>query len=94
VLLSLLGISFFGGLYIVPLYAIIQSRSKEADLAGVTACTNIMDSLFMVISSVLTALMLAAGMSIPQIFLAASALTAAAAFIIRGAAVTDLKSKT
>ncbi|MDR1472258.1 MAG: MFS transporter [Synergistaceae bacterium] len=85
VLLSLLGISFFGGLYIVPLYAIIQSRSSEADLAGVTACTNIMDSLFMVVSSLLATGMLAIGMSIPQIFLSTAVLTVIAAFMIRGA---------
>lgn len=85
VLLCLLGISFAGGLYIVPLYAIIQSRSDEADLAGVTACTNVMDSLFMVISSVATTAMLAAGLSIPQIFLAMAGLTGIAAWIIRGA---------
>jgi acyl-[acyl-carrier-protein]-phospholipid O-acyltransferase/long-chain-fatty-acid--[acyl-carrier-protein] ligase len=85
VLLCLLGISFSGGIYIVPLYAIIQSRSGEDSLAGVTACTNIMDSLFMVISSVLTAAMLAVGLSIPQVFLVMAALTAAAAWIIRGA---------
>jgi acyl-[acyl-carrier-protein]-phospholipid O-acyltransferase/long-chain-fatty-acid--[acyl-carrier-protein] ligase len=79
VLLCLLGVSFFGGLYIVPLYAIIQSRSGEDKLASVTACTNIMDSLFMVVSSVMTTAMLAVGISIPQVFLAAALLTLAAA---------------
>jgi acyl-[acyl-carrier-protein]-phospholipid O-acyltransferase/long-chain-fatty-acid--[acyl-carrier-protein] ligase len=82
ILACLLGISFFGGLYIVPLYAIIQSRSGESELASVTACTNIMDSLFMVISSLLTTAMLAAGMSIPQVFLLMAVLTLIAAWII------------
>jgi acyl-[acyl-carrier-protein]-phospholipid O-acyltransferase/long-chain-fatty-acid--[acyl-carrier-protein] ligase len=85
VLACLLGISFFGGLYIVPLYAIIQSRSDEDKLAGVTACTNVMDSLFMVVSSVITTVMLEAGFSIPQIFLAMAALTVLASFVIRSA---------
>ncbi|MDR1915585.1 MAG: MFS transporter [Synergistaceae bacterium] len=85
VLLCLLGISFFGGLYIVPLYAIIQSRSGEDKLASITACTNIMDSLFMVISSLAATGMLTLGMSIPQIFLATAALTVIAAWVIRGA---------
>jgi acyl-[acyl-carrier-protein]-phospholipid O-acyltransferase/long-chain-fatty-acid--[acyl-carrier-protein] ligase len=84
VLLCLLGISFCGGLYIVPLYAIIQSRSDEDKLASVTACTNIMDSLFMVISSLLTTAMLSIGMSIPHIFLVLAVLTIVAAWIIRG----------
>jgi acyl-[acyl-carrier-protein]-phospholipid O-acyltransferase/long-chain-fatty-acid--[acyl-carrier-protein] ligase len=85
ILACLLGISFFGGLYIVPLYAIIQSRSDESELASVTACTNIMDSLFMVISSLLTTAMLAAGMSIPQVFLLMAVLTLIAAWVIKGA---------
>ena len=84
VLLCLLAISFCGGLYIVPLYALIQSRSEESMLASVTACTNVMDSLFMVISSLLVTALLAAGFSIPQIFLVAAALTIIAAWIIRG----------
>ncbi|MDR1020104.1 MAG: MFS transporter [Synergistaceae bacterium] len=85
VLLCLFGISFCGGLYIVPLYAIIQSRSDESRLASVTACTNIMDSLFMVISSLLTTALLASGFSIPQIFLTLAALTVIAAWVIRDA---------
>lgn len=85
VLACLFLISFFGGLYIVPLYAIIQSRTEENFLARVTACLNVMDSLFMVLSSVGTTILLALGMAIPQIFLVMAALTVAAAFIIRGA---------
>jgi acyl-[acyl-carrier-protein]-phospholipid O-acyltransferase/long-chain-fatty-acid--[acyl-carrier-protein] ligase len=93
VLLCLLAISFCGGLYIVPLYAIIQSRSDESRLASVTACTNIMDSLFMVISSLLVTALLAAGLSIPQIFLAVAALTVIAAWIIRGAVKDQMKKR-
>jgi acyl-[acyl-carrier-protein]-phospholipid O-acyltransferase/long-chain-fatty-acid--[acyl-carrier-protein] ligase len=93
VLACLFGISFFGGLYIVPLYAIIQSRSGEDRLAGVTACCNVMDSLFMVISSAAAAAMLEAGFSIPQIFLAMAALTAAASFVIRNAVRDQMKGR-
>jgi acyl-[acyl-carrier-protein]-phospholipid O-acyltransferase/long-chain-fatty-acid--[acyl-carrier-protein] ligase len=85
VLACLFAISFFGGLYIVPLYAIIQSRSGEARLASVTACCNITDSLFMVASSVAAAAMLKTGFSIPQIFLVTAALTIVASFVIKGA---------
>jgi acyl-[acyl-carrier-protein]-phospholipid O-acyltransferase/long-chain-fatty-acid--[acyl-carrier-protein] ligase len=85
VLLCLFGISFFGGLYVVPLYAIIQSRSDEVFLARATACVNVMDSLFMVASSVSVTAMLWIGLTIPQIFLVMSALTVAAAWIVRGA---------
>jgi hypothetical protein len=44
-----------------------------------------MDSLFMVLSSLLTTAMLAAGFSIPRIFLAMAVLTAVAAWIVNGA---------
>lgn len=85
VLACLFMISFFGGLYIVPLYAIIQSRTEESFLARVTACVNVMDSLFMVLSSVGTTILFSLGMPIPQIFLVMAVLTVIAAFVIRGA---------
>ena len=84
VLACLFSVSFFGGLYIVPLYAIIQSRSEESRMATVIACTNIMDSLFMVLSAVGPSVLLMAGFSIPQIFLVMALLTVIAAFVIRG----------
>ena len=93
VLACLFAISFFGGLYIVPLYAIIQSRSEESRLATVTACLNIMDSLFMVISSVGTTIMLALGMEIPQIFLVMAVLTTIAAVVIRGAVREQMRNR-
>jgi len=83
VLACLLAISFAGGLYIVPLYAIIQSRTDEARMAGVIACSNVSDSLFMVVSAVGTSILLAMGLEIPYIFLIMAVLTAIAAFIIR-----------
>ncbi|MCL1941600.1 MAG: hypothetical protein FWG09_06620, partial [Synergistaceae bacterium] len=85
VLACLLIISFSGGLYIVPLYAIIQSRTEEARMAGVIACSNVSDSLFMVASAVGTSLLLTMGFSIPDIFWVMAVLTVAAAFVIRKA---------
>ena len=86
VLACLLCVSFFGGLYVVPLYAIIQSGSEEKHLARVMACCNVIDSIFMVLSSLATTAMLKAGFSIPQIFLAMAVLTIAASFVIRSGA--------
>ncbi|MDR1873615.1 MAG: hypothetical protein LBQ90_01180, partial [Synergistaceae bacterium] len=83
VLACLFAVSFFGGLYIVPLYAIIQCRSEESQVAGVIACANIMDSLFMVLSAVGTSVLLAAGLSIPHIFLVMAVMTAVATLVIR-----------
>ena len=84
VLACLFAVSFFGGLYIVPLYAIIQKRSEESQIASVIACSNIMDSLFMTISAVGVIYLLRRwSFSIPQIFLAMALLTIIAAFVIR-----------
>ncbi|MDR1379719.1 MAG: MFS transporter [Synergistaceae bacterium] len=93
VLTSLFAISFSGGLYIVPLYAIIQSRTDEARMAGVIACTNITDSFFMVVSAVGTSFLLAAGFSIPQIFLVMAILTIFAAIFIRAAVRGQLRKR-
>lgn len=93
VVICLFFISFFGGLYVVPIYAIIQSRSDEKQLASVTACVNIMDSLFMVLASVGTAILLMIGFSIPQVFLVMAVLTVFAAMIIRGAVNDQLRKR-
>ncbi|MBP8784355.1 MAG: MFS transporter [Synergistaceae bacterium] len=93
VLLCLLGISFFGGLYIVPLYAIIQSRSEEAHMARVMACSNIMDSLFMVISAVGTTILLTLGVNIPDIFLVMAFFTVIAAYIVRKTVRAQLRKR-
>ena len=73
VLLAILGIGVFGGFYIVPLYALIQSRTADNERARVIAANNILNSLFMVISALVAILFLSvAGLSIPQLFLVIS----------------------
>ena len=52
VLLDFVGIGTFGGLYIVPLYALVQSHSKEAHRARIIAALNIINALFMVLSAI------------------------------------------
>jgi len=70
VLFSILGIGIFGGLYIVPLYALIQSRTAENERARVIAANNILNALFMVIAALFAMLLLTqAKISIPQLFL-------------------------
>nr|WP_298172742.1 MFS transporter [uncultured Pseudomonas sp.] len=70
---SILGIGVFGGFYIVPLYALIQSRTAEHERARVIAANNILNALFMVVSAIVSILFLSlAELSIPQLFLAAS----------------------
>ena len=93
VVACLLAISFAGGLYIVPLYAIIQTRTDEFRMAGVIACSNVMDSLFMVMSAVGTSILLTMGLEIPHIFLVIAVLTVVAAFVIRKAVHEQLRKR-
>ncbi len=63
-------IAVAGGVYIVPLNAILQQRSDNAHRARNIAANNIFNSLFMVIAAAGTAVLLSLGLSIPQMFLA------------------------
>lgn len=78
VLFDILGIGIFGGFYIVPLYALIQSRTAEKERSRVIAANNILNALFMVISALVSILLLSfAGLSIPELFLAVSLMNVA-----------------
>ncbi len=46
-------IGVFGGLFIVPLYALILQRSTETHRARIIACNNILNAGFMVLAAVL-----------------------------------------
>ncbi|SDS50871.1 Major Facilitator Superfamily protein [Halopseudomonas litoralis] len=75
VMVCILGLGMFGGLYIVPLYALIQARTGDSERSRVIAANNILNSLLMVISAVFAMLMLGVvGISIPQLFLVVSVL--------------------
>jgi 1-acyl-sn-glycerol-3-phosphate acyltransferase len=78
--LALLGV--FGGFYIVPLYALIQSRSPRDRLSRVIGATSILNAAFMVAAAALAAGLLAAGLSIPQLLLVTALLNAAVAVYI------------
>jgi 1-acyl-sn-glycerol-3-phosphate acyltransferase len=70
---DVLGLGVFGGFYIVPLYALIQSRTSEDQRARVIAANNILNALLMVLSAIASILLLTvAGLSIPQLFLVVS----------------------
>ena len=62
-------IGLFGGLYIVPLYALIQTRSDKSYQSRVIAANNIINALFMVLSAGFSILVFKQGYSIPQLFL-------------------------
>ncbi len=62
-------IGLFGGVYIVPLYALIQSRAQKTHQSRVIAANNILNALFMVVSAVFAMLIFKLGLNIPQLFL-------------------------
>ncbi|MBV7299567.1 MFS transporter [Enterovibrio paralichthyis] len=70
VFVDLLCIGIFGGIFIVPLYSMMQARAKESERSQVIAANNIYNALFMVVSAVLAIVLLGvAGLSIPAFFL-------------------------
>ena len=77
-------IGLFGGLYIVPLYALIQERSEPSHRSRIIAANNILNALFMVVSAGLAIVLLRAGLSIPELFLVTALMNAAVAFFIYG----------
>jgi 1-acyl-sn-glycerol-3-phosphate acyltransferase len=69
VLMDLVLLGIFGGLYIVPLFALIQLRSEASHRSRVIAANNILNALFMVSAALMGAVLLGmAGLSIPQFF--------------------------
>ncbi|MFA7276741.1 MAG: acyl-[ACP]--phospholipid O-acyltransferase [Pseudobdellovibrionaceae bacterium] len=62
-------VAFFGGLFVIPLSAIIQDRTPPVTRARVMAGSSITDSMFMVASAVVSALLIGKGYAIRDIFL-------------------------
>ena len=75
-------LSLFAGLYSVPMYALIQLRSQPSHRARIIAANNILNALFMIVSSIGVGALLAANFSIPQVFLITGLLNAVVAFYI------------
>lgn len=69
-------IAVSGGLYIVPLNAIVQARSQASHRARNIAALNILNALFMVASALGTFAMLASGWTVSDVFLAVGLLNA------------------
>lgn len=74
VMFDLALLAFSAGIYSVPMYALIQLRSKASHRARIIAANNILNAIFMVISSVSAGLLLSAGFSISEVFAATALL--------------------
>jgi 1-acyl-sn-glycerol-3-phosphate acyltransferase len=82
VLVDVALIGLFGGFYIVPLYALIQSRTEPSHQSRVIAGNNILNAAFIVAAALMGAGFLALGATVPQLFLLAAVLNAAVAVFI------------
>lgn len=82
ILFDCMMIGVFGGLYIVPLFALIQTRCDPGHVSRTIAGLNIMNSLFMVTSALVAMVLLGFGFTIPQIFLTTAILNALVAIYI------------
>jgi MFS family permease len=71
---DILGIGMFGGFYIVPLYAFVQSRAEKSHQSRVIAATNILNALFMVVSAGFSLWIFRQGLNIPELFLSTALL--------------------
>ena len=81
---DLLFIAISGGVFVVPLYAILQARSDENKRSRIVAANNIVNALFMVAGAIAAALMLAASFTIPEIFFTVAVVTILVAIYICG----------
>ena len=72
----------FGGIYIVPLYALIQSRSNPKRRSRIIAGNNILNALFIIVAGIYAIVLTNAGLTIPQLFLVAAILNAVVAIYI------------
>jgi len=78
ILADLFGIAVSGGVFIVPLYALLQAASRRAHRARAIAANNVVNAAAMVIAAVATMALITAGVSVPRLFL----LTGAATLIV------------
>src|SRR4029077_2318707 len=82
VLADLFLLAFFGGLFSVPLYALIQSRSEPTHRARIIAGNNILNALFMIVAALMSKALLDAGLTLPELFLVVGIMNAAVAAYI------------
>jgi 1-acyl-sn-glycerol-3-phosphate acyltransferase len=82
VLADLFLVGLFGGLYIVPLYALVQSRSERTHRSRIIAANNILNALFIVAAAGISIVLLGAGLTIPQLFVVSALMNAAVAVYI------------
>jgi len=83
VVVDLIGMAIFSGFFIVPLFALVQSRSDPKRRSRIFAANNILNAVFMVIAAMISVSLLSkVGLTIPQLLLATAIMNAIVAIYI------------
>lgn len=83
IVFGLLLLSVFSGIYIVPLYSIMQHRSEEKYLSRIIAANNVLNAFFMVISSISVVVLYRLRFELLQIFLLVGIVNIIIYFVIK-----------
>jgi acyl-[acyl-carrier-protein]-phospholipid O-acyltransferase/long-chain-fatty-acid--[acyl-carrier-protein] ligase len=83
IIFSLLMLAVSSGLYIVPLYAIMQHRSNEQHLSRIIAANNVLNALFMVVATLYAVVIFAAGFDVIELLLSLGIINIPLFFVIR-----------
>jgi len=67
-LIDLFGIAFMSGLFVVPLFAMMQARTPYYRRARIVGANNIINAIFMVSASVVSGLLLKMGLSVSGLY--------------------------
>lgn len=82
IVIDLFAIAMLGGLYVVPLFAMIQSFSAINYRSRVVAVNNLMNAIFMIASTVMLSILFYLGLSVPYVILFVSILNTLVAYHI------------
>lgn len=75
IIADLFFIALAGGIYIVPLKAVVQEKTQLGHMARVVACGGMLDALFVLVSALLAIIVYTLGLSVLELFLAVSVLS-------------------
>jgi acyl-[acyl-carrier-protein]-phospholipid O-acyltransferase / long-chain-fatty-acid--[acyl-carrier-protein] ligase len=75
ILADLLGLAASGGVFVLPLYALLQTAGDAQRRARAIGANNVVNAAAMVVSAVAVIALIAAGVSVPRLFLLTGGLT-------------------
>jgi len=92
IIVSLLLLSICSGVYIVPLYAIMQHRTDAKYVSRVIAANNVLNALFMVCSSIATLILFSLNLTVIDILLLVGLINIPVFIVIKGVVKRRLKN--